>query len=916
MPQQERAFAAGSVSRRVRQTEPTIDADASTHSGRRPKVVRRSTRRSTTTTTAASGAARRSTTHASPVRPTLASRVHDVTATASRVVWYFVGQVRLLAVVLGLAQNVVGRGLATLQWLNDYPARVQFRRTTQRFLAVMNTTESYATFVEAAASLDHYCGVAKWMQDAPPAEHCNAVGLLVDATAAQHLVRTHNVEGMETFLCALLKRNAHGLMDAAVYRFFHSAPCCLEDYTDSIESLITAYAGLHRDGWSPTASAQGGAGADAHKQRTNAASPALRLRELRPCWVRLEAASGGTGAASPLHAVLRQPPEWTAAPHRVPSALPTIDVTSKIQHAWATQLRRVAAAGPPAPATAATAAPSRRTSAPACLYQLASSVASAAVPLTDTASIATGRTGYSASAGEDSTYLVSATAPTESEKVLTRVPTTVTECAPESRRAGELASASPPLSPLRLLGLREPTTSAVPDSFTSPECTPGPRPPRRLTSPTSFSAAAVTPAQPPAPAPQPTPEVALAQHVRTSCASLCSFLDGCATASQTVAPAAASVEHRVGVLRQVLRSFGRTALVLSGGASMGTYHAGVARALYEANVLPDIMCGSSAGSIIAAMICTKSPEELHAFMQSHVLSTEAMNMSPFGEDSGLLGKLKRFFETGFLMDVRTLIECMRGQCGDMTFLEAYQLSGKVLNVSVTRSQQQGAPSDRHALLNYVTAPDVVIWSAVSASCALPGLFTAVQLIEKPSLGAGAFAPYLPGELWCDGSVAQDIPRRSLIQLFNVNYLIVSQVNPYVIPFLQPPDSHHITAAGHSLLSRLWFTWVAACGWVLAVLFSLHLVHRSGRFEVLYLAFAQRYGGDLTIQPIDSVMTAVPDYMNLVNNPSADYISYVASRAQSRTWPLVTRIRLATCIERCLQREIRALETVAYGEAVM
>lgn len=826
------------------------------------------------------------------------TRVQEASAALGHVLGYLMRQVLSLSVLLDLAQGVLGRLFALLRWLNDYPARVQFRRTTQRFLSVMNTTESYKTFVEAAASLDHYCGVAKWAQDAPPLDRCNAVGLLVDATAAQHLVRTNNLYAMETFLCSLLKRNAHGLMDASIYRYYNSAPHCLEDYTDSIECLITAYAAGTWHGESA-----GSDSSSAAADRTlPPVSPAPVLRDLRPCWVRLEA-SAGAEVRPPLLAGTS--PSVSSATHSLPSAaLPAVDVTAKIQQVWQAQLRKTIPTIQ-APWATATAALSRQHSTPASGHCLVSSAASAAMPLTDT-STGTMPTCASTMAGDKSILFAG------DDAALVPAPVSPAFANPQTnndaKAAGDFSSVSLLLSPL----LRTEDTTAG-----------------NATASLSFGAH-ISVASPlsanPMAAARPSPEVALARQLRSSCASLCRFLDGCASPSASPQqyhahqrrcsayhPAVATVGHRLKVLQKVLHSYGRTALVLSGGSSMGTYHAGVARALHEAGVLPDILCGSSAGSIIAAMICTKSPDELHAFMQSHVLSTEAMHMSPFGEDSDLPGKLKRFFKTGFLMDVRSLMGCMRGQCGDMTFLEAYQLSGKVLNVSVTRSQQEGMPSDRHVLLNYVTAPDVVIWSAVSASCALPGLFTAVQLIEKSSLGGGTFAPYLPGELWCDGSIAQDIPRRLLIQLFGVNYLIVSQVNPYVIPFLRPPDSHHITATSGSWLARLWFAWVDVCGWVLTVLFSVHLLPRFGRFEMLFMLFAQFYSGDLTIQPIDSVMKAVPDYLNLVNNPSADYISYVASRAQSRTWPLVTRIRLATCIERCLQREIRVLEAMEFRE---
>jgi predicted acylesterase/phospholipase RssA len=55
---------------------------------------------------------------------------------------------------------------------------------------------------------------------------------------------------------------------------------------------------------------------------------------------------------------------------------------------------------------------------------------------------------------------------------------------------------------------------------------------------------------------------------------------------------------------------------------------------------------------------------------------------------------------------------MRWHCkGDTTFLEAFRQTGRILNISAT-------PGHKHSpsmLLNYVTTPHVVIWTAILAS---------------------------------------------------------------------------------------------------------------------------------------------------------------------------------------------------------
>ena len=49
-------------------------------------------------------------------------------------------------------------------------------------------------------------------------------------------------------------------------------------------------------------------------------------------------------------------------------------------------------------------------------------------------------------------------------------------------------------------------------------------------------------------------------------------------------------------------SFGRTALFLSGGANFGKFHFGVMKALYEQDLFPRIIAGSSVGALISTAI--------------------------------------------------------------------------------------------------------------------------------------------------------------------------------------------------------------------------------------------------------------------------------------------------------------------------
>jgi predicted acylesterase/phospholipase RssA len=367
-----------------------------------------------------------------------------------------------------------------------------------------------------------------------------------------------------------------------------------------------------------------------------------------------------------------------------------------------------------------------------------------------------------------------------------------------------------------------------------------------------------------------------------------------------------TVSERYHMLRDTAQSFGRSALLLSGGASLGMFHIGVVRALWVAQLLPKIMSGSSAGAIIASLFCTKTDAELDEMVLDNDSYFANVSLKYFETseehevEENLSGKVDRLIATGAFMDIEVLIEGLRANCGDLTFLEAYRLTGRILNVSVSRDT-------RSMLVNYITAPNVIIWSAVAASCAWPGLFTPVQLLQKAADGTGS--PYLEGQLWCDGSVTCDLPKTRLAELFNVNYFIVSQTNPQVVPFLPPPPSSLLYRSYRwvDFFKGLWF----GCGgevkhwWLKLYRFGL-LKHDTEASQLPYLLLTQTYHGDVTIQPIGSLLQAVPDFINLTTNPTREHLEYVVCGGQRETWPHLNHIHYATKVERALERTLNEL----------
>jgi hypothetical protein len=78
-------------------------------------------------------------------------------------------------------------------------------------------------------------------------------------------------------------------------------------------------------------------------------------------------------------------------------------------------------------------------------------------------------------------------------------------------------------------------------------------------------------------------------------------------------------EHLIAFLKRARTEYGRTALCLSGGAMMGLYHFGHVVGLMETDSLPNIISGTSAGSVIGAIICTRTDEELKRDLTPEVL---------------------------------------------------------------------------------------------------------------------------------------------------------------------------------------------------------------------------------------------------------------------------------------------------------
>ncbi|KAI8969245.1 acyl transferase/acyl hydrolase/lysophospholipase [Mycotypha africana] len=322
----------------------------------------------------------------------------------------------------------------------------------------------------------------------------------------------------------------------------------------------------------------------------------------------------------------------------------------------------------------------------------------------------------------------------------------------------------------------------------------------------------------------------------------------------------------------IRQSFGRTALLLSGGGTLGLNHLGVIKSLFDAKLLPRIISGASSGSIMASLICTKTGDELPFDPSIVRLDVFERNDQP---DTPLL-RLQRLLMSGQLFDIEVFREAIRSNLGDITFQEAFYRTRFVLNITVSSSTLYDMPR----LLNYLTAPDVLIWSAVAASCAVPIFYGSSPLFAKDK--TGKIIPWNSTEqLYIDGSVENDLPMNRLAELFNVNHFIVCQVNPHVIPFLQKapaPTKWRQVASFCMRLARTELQHRCTQLTEIGVLPSL--------FNKIQSIISQKYYGDITIIPEIRYM----DFLKVLTNPTPEYVLECIQRGERATWSKMSIIK--------------------------
>ena len=343
-------------------------------------------------------------------------------------------------------------------------------------------------------------------------------------------------------------------------------------------------------------------------------------------------------------------------------------------------------------------------------------------------------------------------------------------------------------------------------------------------------------------------------------------------------------DTKLDFFRRAQHCNGRSALMMSGAGSLLYFHVGVVKTLWEHRLLPAVLSGSSGGAHVSSVVSTNHDSDLERLFKAENLVLE------IEREQGLLRHLTAFKpEVATVDEIQAVLDRL---IPDLTFLEAYERTGRHLNISIAAAEKH----QTSRLLNAITTPNVYIREAIMASAAVPGFFPPVKLAAKNDQGERQ--PYLPSRKWVDGSLSDDLPAKRLARVYGVNHFIVSQVNPHVFPFVTDTQGDKKTVA--STLAKVTRTtareWINASAMIFEKPLSWNpMINRISNSALGIIN--QDYIGDINILPPRQFFNP----MKWLAHRSVEEVIDLIEMGERATWPKIEQIRTQTKISRTLDR---------------
>ena len=333
-------------------------------------------------------------------------------------------------------------------------------------------------------------------------------------------------------------------------------------------------------------------------------------------------------------------------------------------------------------------------------------------------------------------------------------------------------------------------------------------------------------------------------------------------------------EDKLDFFERASHCFGRSALMLSGAGSLGHFHRGVVKTLFEHNVLPTVISGSSAGAVSAAILGTYSEDELPAVLQGNKV-LDPLQDKIDNRPKSLIRKQS---------DSASLKLMLEAIVPDMTFQEAYEKTGRMISITI-------APFEEHQssrLMNAITSPNVYVRTAVMASCAVPGVYPPVMLMAKNVYGEAQ--PHLPDRRWVDGAVTDDLPAKRLARLYGVNHYIVSQANPLALAIMKG-EQYMPVSEGAKKVFRLSTHEILKSGEKFSRRYLRKIPDVGKAMNMFYSVMAQDYKGDVNIAPNFNFV----DPQKLLGQLTSAEIQELVIEGERSTWPQLEQIKICSKI---------------------
>lgn len=359
-----------------------------------------------------------------------------------------------------------------------------------------------------------------------------------------------------------------------------------------------------------------------------------------------------------------------------------------------------------------------------------------------------------------------------------------------------------------------------------------------------------------------------------------------------------TLQQQLDFFHDTRQSFGNTVLILHGGSLFGLCHIGAVKSLFKHGLLPRILSGSTVGALVASLVCYCRDDELLDTLDT--VSKEMPDMTKNIYSEMKYGSVAEgIISTLCPPEIAMFEQYIKDKIGDMTFEEAYLRSDRILNITVKpnfKKNTAAAAAEIPPLLNYLSAPHVVIWSAARASIGTGVLHKKIDILCKNKNGEivkfienNEDIEFIPSNQTVHVA-ERESPYTRLTELFNVNNFLISLARPYFAPLLLSEFKH-----------RGYQSWRIRFLKLLRLEFQHRLV-QSSQLHILP-SIVRQWCVDENI-PGGFQVTVVPELPSLVHDFGKvfdshnirDKVDYWVQIGEQSTWPMISIIWARCAIE--------------------